>query len=504
MFTVLLADDDENVLKNLRNSISWDVYGIENILTALDGSDAWDILTQTHVDLLITDIRMPNMDGLELIQRTQEHYPYIRCILLSSHSDFAYAKTAISLGVENYLLKPYKIEELEDSIRKALDNISMHKHVMQTLFLDNILYRWVTDDISYDELVNRSKHIGVNVFFRQYCVILIKSSIKKSLDLFLSSVFSALKSQCDVYHFMNYDGYHVIILGGHTITQPSIEDLLNTIVEGQPTDQRFPFQAAIGIIAEGCEEVSQSYRSALECMLTSQNNADQQITLSNKKISFEFSNLLIHQITESLIKSDVQDDVWATEFFYNSFPDINAFDLQELNSLINILSVKLALSLNASGLIDSDAQNNIINNAYYFLEFPKEEEIIQWFCGLISICQIMIKKHQKCLSPIILLAIKYITDNYSEYLSIKDFCAKTKMNASYLGLLFKKETGIYFNDYINQVRINHSIELLKNNNLKTIEVCKQVGFANTSYFIRCFKKQTGVSPSKFRQLYIDL
>ena len=90
MFTVLLADDDENVLKNLRNSISWDVYGIENILTAHNGSDAWDILTGNQVDLLITDIRMPNIDGLELVRRTQEHYPYIRCILLSSHSDFAY------------------------------------------------------------------------------------------------------------------------------------------------------------------------------------------------------------------------------------------------------------------------------------------------------------------------------------------------------------------------------------------------------------------------------
>ena len=139
MYTVLLVDDEEDILNSLMNIIDWPVYGIENILTAHNGSDALKKLEQQPVNLLITDISMPDMDGITLLKEVRGKYPHIRCIILSSYSDFSYAKEAISLGVENYLLKPIQKDELDNSIRKSLDNLSMHKHIMKTLFLDNIL-----------------------------------------------------------------------------------------------------------------------------------------------------------------------------------------------------------------------------------------------------------------------------------------------------------------------------------------------------------------------------
>jgi len=165
MYTVLLVDDEENVINNLITTIDWPVYGIENVLTAIDGIDACTQLASTNVDLLITDISMPRMNGLELVRHVRQTYPNTRCILLTSYSDFSYAKETISLGIENYLLKPFNTEELDNSIRKSLDNISMHKRVIATLFMDNILYRWVINDISFDELTERSKYTGINLFF---------------------------------------------------------------------------------------------------------------------------------------------------------------------------------------------------------------------------------------------------------------------------------------------------------------------------------------------------
>lgn len=500
MYTVLLVDDEEDVLKNILNTIDWPVYGVETILTACDGLDAWVKLNEQHVDLLITDISMPNMNGIQLIRKVHEAYPQIRCILLSSYSDFTYAREAISLGVENYLLKPFKTEELENSIRKSLVNISMHKHVMQTLFLDNILYRWVTDDISPEELSERSKHIGVNIYFRNYCVALMKPTQKKSLDKLLAVFFSSLKSQYDVYHFINYDGYHVIILGGHTVTQQFIVDSLQNAIKELLFDS--DFQTFIGNIAEGCEETARSYQSALECMLLSQHPTGQHIALANKKSALNLNNLQINLIIDYLkMPYPCEENNGITDLYHEIFPDISAYSLDEINVFIDMIPVRLALQLGALGQIDANAKDNIVNNSYHFEEIPTEEELLKWFANIISICQALIKKHTKCLSPIILLAMQYITDYYSGYVSIKDFCNRYNMNASYLGLLFKKETGIYFNDYINQVRINCAIRLIKGSNLKVSEICRRVGFANSSYFISCFKKQTGVSPVRFRQLH---
>ena len=170
MYTVLLVDDENDVLENFKTIIDWPMYGIENVLTAGNGPEAYDIIRSQHIDLMITDISMPQMDGIQLFKRVHEDYPNIRCIFLSSYSDFTYAKEAISLGVENYLLKPIKVDELNSSIRKSLDNISMHKHIAQNLFLDNVLYRWITDTISCEELTERCRHVNINLYFRNYCV----------------------------------------------------------------------------------------------------------------------------------------------------------------------------------------------------------------------------------------------------------------------------------------------------------------------------------------------
>ena len=122
MYTVLLVDDEENVVKNLTNVVDWPVYGIETVLTASDGVEAIEIIQSNHVNLVITDISMPRMDGLQLVRHIRDTYPHIRCVLLTSYSDFSYAKEAISLGVENYLLKPFKPEEMDNTIRKAISN----------------------------------------------------------------------------------------------------------------------------------------------------------------------------------------------------------------------------------------------------------------------------------------------------------------------------------------------------------------------------------------------
>lgn len=498
MYTVLLVDDDRDILNNLESSIDWPVYGIEHVLCAADGLQALAVLARQQVDILITDISMPQINGLELIRSAQARQPDIRCILLSSYSDFAYAKEAIALGVENYLVKPVNVDELENSIRKSLDNIAMHRSVFRTLLSDNVLYRWVTGDISPEDFVIQAGNIGVNPYFRNYCVVLIRSSRKRPVNHVLAPFFMEMTKRCDLYRFINYEGHQVLIFGSHTLEQNRLCDELNQVIA--PTS--LGLTAAVGVVVDSAESVRRSYQSALETLLLYPEQEGGFAVRARADSVGDIDRCQLSMITEYLSAEDSEDielPGWCAELF---IPLADAH-LDEINAFVDLLVVRLSLHLSTSGLIESGDKERILCNTFHFDEVPTLEELLQWFAGLLSVCRLYLKTHAGRFSPITFSAIAYIRENYSDYVSIKDFSAKFNMNASYMGLLFKKETGIYFNDYITQTRISHAIRLLKTSSLKIAEICAKVGFGNTSYFILCFKKQTGVSPAKFRQLHCN-
>lgn len=502
MYTVLLVDDEESVLKNLTNAVDWPVYGIENVLTACDGVDAVRKIGNTHVDLIITDINMPNMDGLQLVKYVRDTYPQTRCILLTSYSDFSYAKQAIALGVENYLLKPFKPDEMDSTIRKAIGNIQSRKRILQTVFLDNLLYRWVKEDISFDELTERARHSGINLYFANYCVLLFKSAEAKPLENILSGFIASVDGQNDTYHFIDHEGHHVLILAGHSLQQNRIADILYTLIDAN--SQISTLHVSIGNVVENYKTVPISYQSALDTLLIKPHTKGIQINVANQSIYRDLGNVQLNTIVEFL-KSATNYEVEkeSAVLFFSCFPNVSSYKLKDINRFVDILAARVATTLNASGEIANEDLETIMNSVYHFEVQPSEEEILAWFVGLLSICQALSRLHKQQLSPIVLKTMRYIFDNYASYISIKDFCQSNNINPSYLGLLFKKETGIYFNDYITQIRISQAISLLNNSNLKIADICKCCGFSNPSYFVVCFKKQVGISPAKYKQLHMN-
>lgn len=502
MFTVLLVDDEEYVLKNLTNAVNWPVYGIETVLTASDGLEAIEQIETNHVNLIIADISMPRMDGLQLVKHVRETYPYIRCVLLTSYSDFSYAKQAISLGVENYLLKPFKPEEMDNTIRKAISNIVAHKRIMQTVFLDNLLFRWVKEDISFDELSERAGHIGINLYFRNYCVLLFRSAEAKHLESILSAFIASVEGKNDAYHFIDHEGYHVMILAGQSLHQNAIADTLYRLIDtnGQITN----LHISIGNIVENYKQVPSSYQSALDTLLVKPSANGVQINYANQNIYRDLSSVHINLITE-YIKCDTNENEEkdSATLFRRCFPNVVAYKLRDINRFVDILAARIAITLNETGEIADDGLDTIMNSVYHFEAQPSEQEIVAWFTEMLSICQALSRLHKQQLSPIVFKAMRYISHNYASYISIKDFCQSNNINPSYLGLLFKKETGIYFNDYISQVRISQAISLLNNSSLKIADICKRCGFSNPSYFVVCFKKQVGISPAKYKQLHMN-
>ena len=370
MYTVLLVDDEADILNSLKNIIDWPVYGIENVLTAHDGLDALQKLDVHPVTFLITDISMPNMDGITLLKQVRKKYPHIRCIILSSYSDFSYAKEAITLGVENYLLKPIKSDELDNSIRKSLDNLSLHRQTIHTLLLENVLYRWVTNDISVSEFSERAKHVKINIFFKHYCTVLIHTSSQEPLNEFIASFILLVKPSCDAWHFINYEGVHVIILGGRSITSNMIENTLQTIISSDIFSGNL--QCYVGRIVNGYEAVAQSYRSALECLMANPFSQDQTVFFASTDKIKDISPLTLNTIIEHLTtQPEKLDTAIVSEVFQELFSNLSEYNINDLNSYISVIPAKLTLQMISAGLISTNDKDTAMNTAYYFETIPQ-------------------------------------------------------------------------------------------------------------------------------------
>jgi len=161
MFQVLLCDDELSVTNFLKTSIPWESLGIQNIFTASDGKEALALFDKNRIDLLITDIRMPRMDGLKLLEAVRQKSPDTHCILLTAYGEFEYARAAFRLGVDNYLLKPIQLGELTDTIENTVENMYLHRRNKEALFRENILRRWLGGNIGEDELGERSNLLPV-------------------------------------------------------------------------------------------------------------------------------------------------------------------------------------------------------------------------------------------------------------------------------------------------------------------------------------------------------
>ena len=242
----------------------------------------------------------------------------------------------------------------------------------------------------------------------------------------------------------------------------------------------------------------------MDSILVDSSVSGQTISLAEGPTTTDISDYQLSRIVSHLeLSLESEEEPSALDIFHDIFHNFQSQPLSTLNSCVNALSVRLFRLLVTLGMIDPQAENNTMVAVYHFEDMPTEEMLYNCFCDILTMNLILVIKHMRCLSPICLLAMQYVSKNFTEYVSIKDFCNQHNINASYFGFLFKKETGIYFNDYLNQIRINHAMSLLKNTNNKISQVSKLSGFGNTSYFIQCFKKRTGLSPSNFKQMLVD-
>lgn len=498
MYTVLLVDDEQTILTTLLTSIPWQQFGVDRVLTAPDGASALEQLMNTPVDLLITDIRMPRMDGLELLTHVRQKLPSIHCILLTAYGEFEYARKAIALGVENYLLKPFRQEELEETIEKALDNIYRSQDNNQDLFRNNILLRWAYGTITNDELSERAPLLNLNPYLPSYRAVCLRRLVPScSLSAFYRRCRQMDGFPSDNWYFWANRDQMVLILSD-SLTEFKLAELFSSAQQALSCSGQLLI--AVGPSVNSSEKLPRSYQEACRLFRFSETansslQTDETI-LYRSSASGSDPDFLVHKL---IVAFQSEEEAMRREQFQSVFTTLRSYANQEPDCF-SLLCQNL-IRLFQQELPDHPELLTQLERRFQAVSSESvRTDFTEPALELLEYSYLQFRYYFEKFSPIIQLAVSYIHEHFEESLSIKEFCVKNKMNTAYFGYLFKKDTGMFFNNYLTGYRICCSLPLLLTTSKTIQDIAKATGFSSTTYYISCFKKQTGLSPVKYREL----
>lgn len=514
MYRILIADDEPDILRGLEYVVNWEEYGAEIAGQAKNGVEALGLLEATNVDLLLTDIRMPKMDGLSLIRRLKEEGSPVRCIILSGYDDFEYIKEAVKLGIENYLLKPVDPEELSSTLISTLDKIERdrlyrtHRRQEIRVFHENVLQRWATSLISGAELKERAKMAGIILEECEYTLGRIRL-INPGKDMGTEARWLEAGDICvgrilrgeQAEVFSDISGDVLILLRGGG--REKALALLNRCVGALNRILGFNVFGALGKTILGFESLPESYESTAallgySLLLPANSIADyQEIKRAAKeresKILINFENF------ERLLQSKQRTE--CRSFIEERFASLSA--LRGVTPLFvqNMAADLLFFTWNTvrRAMREPALSEEWPVDFSHVYRIYSIRELSAFVAGAADKALDMLERQESSCSPHMKLILDYIHANYAKELSIKSLSKQFNISPAYLGQIFKSTTGELLTDYVNRIRVERAKELLITTRLKGAEVSEKVGYTNTNYFYRIFKKTVGLSPSEYRQ-----
>ena len=516
MIRILMIDDNQAILKGLTSILKWDEYGVETIYQTTNPEEALEIIRTNKPDILITDIKMPGMDGLALMKSSKHIHPMMRCIVLSGFNDFDLVREALKLGVENYLLKPLNKDELSETVLSAIKRLEKRKPSLYSsndfhIFSDNILYRWATNKIDIDELKQRAQIIGINLLDDQYAVAIIALLAAKnqfepwrSPNKLYSLIAQSETNGFEQIVFFDQDERIIIIFHSSKLIYEDLKAHIDIIMNKMEERMYCHVFSTIGSIQNLSQNV---YRSFYEANALQEYSLvyppgtllDQDTVLRIAEENASFSGFNISSFTQYMINKDADA---AKQYINTNFASI--FNAKGVSpTIIRNLAIEILLSIyKETGLLND---RSIFASKSSFLDILRAGDKTALLYTIYTETDYAFAYQREVemkSNPIIKQVLNYIDKHYSEGLSLKTISGLFHINTSYLGQLFKLETGSLFSDYLNEYRIAIAKDLLQKTHIKVHDIAAHVGFTSPSYFFKMFRKVVGISPTDFRNKHI--
>lgn len=531
LYRIMLVDDEEEVRKAIIRNMDWEKLGFMVVGDAENGEDALEKLEQWEPDVVITDIRMPYMDGLTLTARIREKYPSMKILIFSGYDDFEYAKQAIKLNVTEYILKPVNSEELAvilKRIRVSLDeeieqrrNIDALRRsylgslpILRELFLNDLVHG--TTDM--ETAAKRLEEYGLSILnARKWMAAVIHvgqvervetKELSMHQELIPISVRGlvedCLQTYCRFAIFTSPEGITVIAAIDENNTQTGLINLFHDICKESRRVLEVEITIGVGHSCERLQEIGEAYRSAVDAL------GYRAIVGGGKTIYIND----VEPVSRGKLRLDVKDEEELTAAIkFGQTADIDVM-LRRLSACMEdakvharqyqlyMLSIANCLfrlmqqyDLDVNEMFDSKEQyEDILAGICKREEFA--DRIIPAACRM---NEAMNRERDNTTRRVMDQAKEYIREHYAEPdLSVETLCRHLHMSPAYFSTVFKKETGQTYVNYLTEVRLKKAVELLNETDDKTYMIAEKVGYQEQNYFSYVFKKKYGVSPTKYR------
>jgi two-component system response regulator YesN len=540
MYKVFLVEDEIVVREGIRNNIPWGNTPYTLAGEAPDGEIALSMIQDIKPDILITDIRMPFMDGLALSRIVRKTLPWIKIIILSGHDEFEYAREAISIGVEEYLLKPVSSRDMLQALDKIALRIDEEKEKLLSMehlkrqilsHADILRERWLQDFVSGKipaaEAIEKGRELGLgDLVARSYTVVVIlvvppDGDGEKLLPV-KPVIRSVTGSYPNVILFQKDEKKQVMLIKEGTAEdhpprdispEGPAEDLVYAIAQAVKckVERDTACKAAVGIgpAVSRLGEVSRSYFRAEQI-------AEYQAAQGLMRIADSANTPAGEDMADKAGRLNIDGDVLLAKFRYASKKDIDALigEYTELlrdnnageNSLLEyfilgeivVAASKIVEELNGDiktilpfGLGQAELQEIISSREILY------ERIRSLFEAVIEFRDSRVEGRYQ---SVILKAREYIDGHYRDQnISLHTVAGHVGISPNHLSTVFSQETGENFVEYLTRVRIEKAKQLFKNTAMKSADIAWETGFSDPHYFSFIFKKYTGLSPREWKK-----
>ena len=537
MFNLLVVDDEPEMACGLAYDIDWTDIGISEVFKAYSAPQAMEILKKTRIDIVISDIAMPGINGIEMANMIRQEWPFSKIIFASGHDEFEYAQKAIELGVVGYIVKPVAYEEIKKLVKQAINEVERDLEkarlvdtaerqledllpVIQERYLNSWIVLGKTNPLVETEKLRLSR-LKIRKEVPAFLIAIRLDEVGKNyyengmLEVEIHTICREvlLKSKHGIF-FKDLNDHQLILVQSEN-EQSLAEEY--RYVEGMAENLQYTVEKSLGCTISifwgnvtTIDRLGESYKRLLERM-------QRRITWSPGVImgpgamEYPAPKIEIRELYESpsifsLIEALQEEQVIKKlERIFSYFESGMETSHESLLEVYNLVSGALIHASQKRGIGISRWSGSDEKHFYNFEQIRFSRELKQW-------CLNVVKKYMEYMNGqehgqnhiLIEQAKKIIGDSLSKELRLSEIASYLYIHPNYLSRLFKEEEGIGISEYIIKLRVSKAKEYLEQPGMKVYEVSEKVGYESIAFFNRIFKRECGMSPKEYQTNKLQL